>query len=108
MTAQTGLREYLSFHGPWDENFALYYKSYKDINENMWPEDKKIYRLFFRIDKVHIWRPPSQNVEPMKFMPWDYDNYIVFTVSLNIYILIFIKLTRNMYRITLDYFKTLL
>ena len=56
MTAQTGLREYLSFHGPWDENFALYYKSYKDINENMWPEDKKVYRLFFRIDKVHIWR----------------------------------------------------
>ena len=41
MTAQTGLRQYLSFHGPWDENFALYYKSYKDINENMWPEDKK-------------------------------------------------------------------
>ena len=42
MTAQTGLRQYLSYHGPWDENFTLYYKSYKDINENMWLRKKYI------------------------------------------------------------------
>ena len=42
MTAQAGLRQYSSIHSPWDENFALYYKFYKDIKENMWSEDKKI------------------------------------------------------------------
>ena len=47
---------------------------------------------------------PSQNCEPIKCMPWDYDNYIVFTVSLNFYILIFTKLTRNMYWITRNYY----
>ena len=60
-----------------------------DIKVNRWPNDK---RIFFRFDQVPIWRsPPSQNFEPMKFMPWDYDNYIFVTVSQNFYILVFFQ-----------------
>ena len=63
----------------------------------MQPNGKK-YRLSFRIEKVHIWRP-GQNFESIKFVKWNYYNYIDFTVSLNFYTLTFTKLTRNMYKI---------
>ena len=69
---------------------------------------KKICSQMKKNCSLGLTKCPSQNCEPIKCMPWDYDNYIVFTVSLNFYILIFTKLTRNMCRMILNYFETLL